>query len=515
MVGSISSNDESQSESSSIAYSVSMEDTDMHLGEDTPLDPLLIKLIEAGNVARIDGEVYYFVNKSIGWVKSKSTVAAKAICEECGFNAPVNFVISTAPIVSLLDVDNRVKVATMPLTFTQGNIRCMFYYDHKDRMILAKACPLNMTGVALTGSVTKSTFCILPGPMPSRISSISMKPMSCPVDKGPALAWIVNSFGENWKTILWMAGDIMADFGDKRAWILYGPGKTGKSKTMEMIKNATSGTIMSLDVRFVTSKRRSHKHFGNTLSDMQLHKAMSTRLITCNDLEINSEDEELNIQTIKLLTGGDVSERGIISVTTTMFANKLHSYDNMWEYTRSDRTRRIVVVPSVTVRTVPDAIRVPSSKEDLLPILAGAIRIRAMYSEKPPLTLTSVLHTLFMDGAKDAMSVVKRSDNASFMTCLCATHMLCRYFTIQMDQMQQCLSSLCYEGVSCMYGVYAISDIEPIVGFSTTPRPDADEKKRLKKERDIQRRNDDRKRTTMRSYMEAAKIDAKKPEDLF
>ena len=47
--------------------------------------------------------------------------------------------------------------------------------------------------------------------------------------------WIHDVFGESTITILWLTGDIMADFGNKRFFILYGPGNVGKSSVLSII----------------------------------------------------------------------------------------------------------------------------------------------------------------------------------------------------------------------------------------------------------------------------------------
>ena len=262
-------------------------------------------------------------------------------------------------------------------------------------------------------------------------------------------------------------------------------------------------------------KNKKSKHFGNTLNDKHLDKVASSRLVMCSDLEVDSEQEELNIQTIKLITGGDVGERGTVTVSMIMFANTLYDYDKMWTYTKSDRTRRIVVIPSVRVRTVEDMSSVPTSDKDLDPLISSAIRIRAMYAEKPPMTLDCVLHSLFMAGADDALKIVRKSKDAPFISCLCGTHLLCRYFRVPMENMQDCLKSLCYEGVCYLHGVYAIADIEPIEGAVLDVRPTLEEKKQSEKEKQKEDRQKKKRERTERSYKNAASMNELEPWELF
>ena len=63
---------------------------------------------------------------------------------------------------------------------------------------------------------------------------------------GPAVEWIHNSFCDSWVTTLWMAGDIMADFGDERAWSFCGPSQTGESKTGRPMTALTWTVMLSL-----------------------------------------------------------------------------------------------------------------------------------------------------------------------------------------------------------------------------------------------------------------------------
>ena len=51
--------------------------------------------------------------------------------------------------------------------------------------------------------------------------------------------------------MLWIIGDIVADFGDKSAWILYRPINTGKSKVGSIIRAAASPDVVSVPVQYI------------------------------------------------------------------------------------------------------------------------------------------------------------------------------------------------------------------------------------------------------------------------
>ena len=66
----------------------------------------------------------------------------KSLCTKAGYHAPVNFAISVEPILICLEHSQKVMEVIIPLTFTQGNIRCSFRYEN-DRIILSPAEALN------------------------------------------------------------------------------------------------------------------------------------------------------------------------------------------------------------------------------------------------------------------------------------------------------------------------------------------------------------------------------------
>lgn len=96
-----------------------------------------------------------------------------------------------------------------------------------------------------------------------------------------------------------------------------------------------------------------------------------------------------------------------------MSLNKLFYYEHMNEYTRADRTRRIVVVPTVKVRKCVDKNFSGGTTEEKLRLIAMAIGIRFKYDRKPPLTTMALLMTLFQSKFDLALSIVAIDENAS------------------------------------------------------------------------------------------------------
>ena len=60
----------------------------------------------------------------------------------------------------------------------------------------------------------------------------------CKVKDRTALRWMCDLFQGNIMTMLWAVGDALADFGNKRMFVIYGPGGLGKSAIVKIIKEA-------------------------------------------------------------------------------------------------------------------------------------------------------------------------------------------------------------------------------------------------------------------------------------
>ena len=92
--------------------------------------------------------------------------------------------------------------------------------------------------------------------------------------------------------MLWIIGDIVADFGDKRAWLLYGPINTGKSKVGSIIRAAASPDVVSVPVQYIVDKHDATRHYGNTIPLRDLSRILSVRLAVSGDLEIKRPRDE-------------------------------------------------------------------------------------------------------------------------------------------------------------------------------------------------------------------------------
>ena len=100
-------------------------------------------------------------------------------------------------------------------------------------------------------------------------------------------------------------------------------------------------------------------------------------------------------------------EIGSGSTTLIMYANILPEYDMMSTCTRPDVTRRLIVLPSIRERTNASLRTVPTDEYSLRGLRTAAIRIRACYDMKPPMTVTAVLHTLFSGNIAYALNIIE------------------------------------------------------------------------------------------------------------
>jgi hypothetical protein len=73
--------------------------------------------------------------------------------------------------------------------------------------------------------------------------------------------------------------------------------------------------------------------------------------------------DHINMQTVKTITGGDKTARGRLSKMMLLSVTKLPCYNNMATYTSNDRTRRLVVVPTLAHRKQTTRTSIPTDQE--------------------------------------------------------------------------------------------------------------------------------------------------------
>jgi hypothetical protein len=351
---------------------------------------------KSGELVSIESTKYMYISEDMGWVRLTSEIAAKKMCSMLDLFAPVNFIKATKPVIDAL-MYYEVPIIVLGQTFSMGHVRCHFWYTYNDNgrmthMNLKAAVPLNGIPDCPDPAMIMTarwSYCVCP-PRVSRVIKKIRVPKNISLSKGGYLCrWIHNVFESDSETILWIIGDILADFGNKRLFIFYGPGGVGKTSVVNIIASISSSVVVEIPGRLAAKKSGSARNYGNTVTEELKARLSNTRLALIGDVEVTSDDEHLNVQMVKEITGGDEGTHGKVSVTGLMSVNKLFHYEFMTDYTRADRTRRIVVVPMVHEWRQMDQHFVEPSIDDKLELISLSIATRVKYDMKPPLSTKS------------------------------------------------------------------------------------------------------------------------------
>ena len=421
------------------------------------------KLMQANEIVSIQSTKYVYIGRDMGWNILSSAVTSKKICSLAALYAPVNFAMAADPIIEALRYASVPSVA-LPLTITQGDTRCSFVttlqLDGRTLVTFDLVRPLNKKSHGNDrGHNSKITYCICPLRYSAKISKLVIPERINFVNGGYLVEWIYRTFKESTETILWILGDIMADFGNKRLFILYGPGNVGKTTVVNIISMLSSYSRVTIESRYIAKRRGNSRSFGNSLPENVKAKLASTRLALIGDLEITDVNEELNMQTVKECTGGDEGDYGKVSVTCIATTNSLFTYPVTADYTRPDRVRRVVVVPTVSSREGPDDNFNEPSDDQKRMLCSLALQARLKYDIKPPLTTISLLMTLFQEKFKYALSILVIDSAASGVECYIATRVLCHKFNISEEEMQRCLAVVGCNCCNIVYGIRVIANV--------------------------------------------------------
>ncbi|KAG7358006.1 hypothetical protein IV203_014593 [Nitzschia inconspicua] len=410
---------------------------------------------------------YLYMNEDMGWVLLSSTAAARKVCDIMGLYAPVNYAIAAKPVLDILQY-HEFPTVVIGITFSQGNVRCRITDKAIDPnngctiVTLSVATPMNDVKMKDGEHIlytAKGSYCYCPLKLRKILKKLTIPPMVSAHKRGSMCQWIYDVFEEDTKTVLWLIGDMMADFGTKRLFIIYGPGGVGKTTVVNMIAGISSSVIVEVPGRYMAKRRSGPRNYGNSLSTEMKMNLANTRLALIGDVEVTNSDEHLNMQTVKELTGGDEGPYGKVSVTSIMSCNKLFKYDAMNEYTRPDRIRRVVVIPTVTNRRTENRHYEEGSDNDKAQLIAMSMAVRIKYDMRPPLSARAVLMTLFQAKFTYALSLVCIDDKSTVPENYAATRVLCHKFNISEYTMQQCLKTIGLDCCKVFRDVYVIAHI--------------------------------------------------------
>jgi len=229
------------------------------------------------------------------------------------------------------------------------------------------------------------------------------------------------------------------------------------------IMNAViGGTVPSLSSELICIDPKSF--IKKTISRDEIMKAASSRLVSLGDVEANKYDE-INMQHVKVLTGGDEFNGIKVHTTLIMTVNRLFYYGDLSTFIMPDRLRRVVVVPTVNERIGENVDSIPLHQESLDELIQYSLRIRIRH-KRPPLKTDALLATLFQARYEEALAIITIEYGAPLHQCMAATKLLCWRFGIELNNMSTCLK---WVGCGCAVqssGIYFIANIKMLEGVS-------------------------------------------------
>lgn len=399
--------------------------------EDNVVLPEWIQVLkESNSIVMINGGIYVYLEEAHGWMPLLSAKVMQFIVTQSGGYAPVNYAMAALPYIETITRSTWPSVV-LGNTFTQGYKRYNFRYISDSAV--------EFIPVTNKDSM-KDNYCTIPTQNIRPIHKMSLIYRERLSSVG-AVKWISDVFDTNdVLTILWMLGDMHADFGTKRMFILYGPGGVGKSSVVNIIAAAIGGTLCKLNDSAILYNPDAY-YGGKGLDAATLLQASGSRMATTADIEM-PEGRAINMQTIKALTGNDMAEGGMrVNVTVVSTMNRLYIPKRMQDQARADITRRVVVVPTKLTRKSQDVDTLPIDQKSIEELILLSIRTRVLY-DSPPLGTKALLHTLYHGRYAQISLTVEEYQNATVWDCLAATMFILWTLRITHEELQHILMKI-------------------------------------------------------------------------
>ncbi len=419
--------------------------------------PLWLKEIDYNDcVLNINGVIHLYTTTEGAWYPLRSVVSLKAITTRFDLFSPVNYATAAEPFVAKIE-EVAWPIVTVYSTFTQGSLRYRFSVDEEKMVVKFEPC------VYIGKTATpKSTLCAVPVNNVNPVLQMSLRLSNIRAQKYNAMGWLYKVFGSNINTVLWAIGDMLYDSANKRMFILFGPGGVGKSTVANIINGVIGGTVPSLSSELICVNPRNM--YKKRLTKDEITKAASSRVISLGDVEATDQDE-INMQHVKVLTGGDDFNGTRVHTTLIMTVNRLFQYNDLSTFIHSDRLRRVVVVPTVEERSGENVDALPLHPGSLDELVQYSLRIRIRH-KMPPLKTDALLATLFQARYKEALEIITIEVGAPLYQCMAATNLLCWRFGVELQEMSRCLKMV---GCGCAVessGTYFIANIRMLEGAS-------------------------------------------------
>ena len=199
--------------------------------------------------------------------------------------------------------------------------------------------------------------------------------------------------------------------------------------------------------------------------------AACSRLAICNDVEV-TENSGINMQVLKILTGGDSFNNMTVRTTMITCMNKLVANTDVKAGMRVHKVRRIMVVTTVDRRASTTRGTFNGTSNAKKESIMHALTMYVNYA-LPPMTTCGLLHSLFHVIYSDVCNIVKMDGGSLNLDCILATAYLCARYGISFSDLQMCLSFVgtccCIMYEECLF----IHGIRPIPSASIRPVPEA------------------------------------------
>lgn len=420
--------------------------------DDRDLPDWIQDLVRQRSIVNMNGTIYIYIKDSSGWVPLQSSRCMSYIVDCSAGYAPVNYAIAAQPYVEI--ISRRIwPTVVLGNTITQGSVRYEFMYGpSKD----VEFIPYGL------GRTAKENYCTVPTNVPrAPIHTMSLLYDERVLSYG-AISWIRGVFDDHdMRTVLWLLGDLFADFGNKRMFILYGPGGVGKSSVVNIIATAIGGMLTRIGPQYITSIPNSYSTYS--LPNSVLLNAACSRLATTADVEVR-DGSIINMQTIKALTGNDMGEGGVrVNVTVIATMNKLYVPQKMSDHARADIVRRVCVIPTRLTRSSEDVDTLPIDQTSLEELIRYSLRTRIRYS-LPPLSPDAVLYTLYQGRYKHIRCTIEPCMSATLGDCIAVTLLILWTLHIEHIDLQAILHRIGSDCCFQMSGIMWFANMRLIEG---------------------------------------------------
>lgn len=312
-----------------------------------------------------------------------SDTCQRAICDDMGYmNVSVGMTRAAAPhIPALLDI---ATPDTNFINLTKG-----------DKFISMKSNVMRIrrTGDVVTWTVVDGAFPLVPVGVNAFVS-FNDAVLDAYIARDPFCTAFKAPFTDDndYRSMLWLMGDALLEpCNCHKFTLLYGTGRNGKSTMVNIITDCLgTSAVGTLDDRDL----KGEDYTGN-VSDALKRKCVSSRLIMGGEMRM--ADYGINLQLVKLMSGGDRLEYNGISFTpfAAMMgcSNSLMDPYTTPEYGTVAMSRRIVVLEMDKTFTDGDTAPI-ASDDDKVKLVSAAVYVRARYDTLPMLSVKSLLYTL-------------------------------------------------------------------------------------------------------------------------